>query len=392
MGASHDDLTRHAALLAGLARGLMGPGADADDLQQEVWLAALQGGAAVSRPHGWLATVARRLAARERLSEARRRERERHVARAEQQPAPQELVAELEIAQRLTAAVRRLAEPLRSTLHQHYAEGLTAAEIAERTRVPVETVRSRIQRGLELLRRDLARELGDDARAWRAAFAPLLALTTARRGGLMATTWKLVGAGALALAALTIAWKNVETERAAPRGLERTEAWSAELARASRSDGELRPPPAAPERAARRRPWAPRARARRARRGAGARPARVNDGRRAADAAARRRAARVRRPAAAGAVGHARRSGDARGGRADGARAAEDLRGPVQAARPLAAGSHRPDAARRRGARAARRRRAGRGARRARDGPRRAVRRHVRAVALRAARHAAPDR
>ncbi|MCB9914343.1 MAG: RNA polymerase sigma factor [Planctomycetes bacterium] len=186
-------LTRHSAFLASLARGLVGPGADADDLQQEVWLAALAGEASVSSPRGWLATVARRLASRQRTSEARRRERERLAAREESE-AEEELGHELEIAERLTAAVRRLEEPLRMTLHLHYAEGLSATAIARRMQVPVETVRTRIKRSLARLREDLARQLGDDERGWRAALAPLVSLPTLRtlqRGGLFALSWKL---------------------------------------------------------------------------------------------------------------------------------------------------------------------------------------------------------
>lgn len=213
-----DRLTRHADFLRRLSRALAGPSLEAEDLEQEVWLAALRAGP-LERPRAWMTAVARRLTGREALARGRRRAREEDSARAEALAPTDELAAELELAERLTAAVRALPEPLRTTLHLHYAEGLSAASIARRMDVPTETVRTRIKRGLALLRDDLERELQED---WRAALAPLASLTTletARRGGLMALGWKLA-ASAATVACVVALWPDGEQEPARRESLE----------------------------------------------------------------------------------------------------------------------------------------------------------------------------
>lgn len=198
-------LTEHQSFLASLARSLVGDGPDADDLAQEVWLEALSKPRVIESPRAWLATVTRRLRGRELLRGERRDAREREVAREEALPSSESIALRLEASQRLTDAVRRLDEPFRSTVHLHYAEGASAREIARRAALPVETVRSRIKRGLELLRRDLDADFAGDRSSWCAALAPLHTLPsikTAQGGGLLVMHWKLVASvSALALAA-----------------------------------------------------------------------------------------------------------------------------------------------------------------------------------------------
>ncbi|MEW6741809.1 MAG: sigma factor-like helix-turn-helix DNA-binding protein [Planctomycetota bacterium] len=80
-------------------------------------------------------------------------------------PSGSALVERMEIDQRLVQAVLELKEPYRSTILSRFFEDLTAGEIAKRHRVPLETVRSRIKRGLEQLRRSLEHDLGADIMA-----------------------------------------------------------------------------------------------------------------------------------------------------------------------------------------------------------------------------------
>ena len=73
--------------LRGLARALAASGAEAEDLEQETWLAALRAPPARPGPvRGWLATVLRRRAADARRADARRRTREEAGARPEAVP------------------------------------------------------------------------------------------------------------------------------------------------------------------------------------------------------------------------------------------------------------------------------------------------------------------
>ncbi|MEM6571867.1 MAG: sigma-70 family RNA polymerase sigma factor [Planctomycetota bacterium] len=160
--------------LAGLARALVGDAAAGEDLAQDAALAALQGpGPSHAPPRAWLAGVTRRMAARRFRDESRRRDRERNVAQPEALPDSAELVERAEIAETVTAAARRLPEPFRSTILLRFLEGLEPHEIAEREGKPVDTVRWRVRRGLDLLREELVRSDDRDWSAWCALLLPL---------------------------------------------------------------------------------------------------------------------------------------------------------------------------------------------------------------------------
>lgn len=160
--------------LARLARALLKRSHEADDLVQETVLAALEGPPPPDAPRrAWLGSVARRLAARRFRSESRRQRRERRAAVPEALPDSAELVARVEAAERLTAAVRRLPEPFRRTILLRFLEGLSPEDIARQDGKPVDTVRWRIRRGLELLREGLDRTTDSGREAWVSLLVPL---------------------------------------------------------------------------------------------------------------------------------------------------------------------------------------------------------------------------
>ena len=181
-----------------LARGLVRDASSADDVVQDAWVVALSRPAAERDPGAWLAGVARHLARRAARSAARQRRREAAAARPEGLPSTDELVERSELQERLSAAVRALDEPYRTTVLLHYAEGLSLEEIAQSQGVPASTVRTRLARALERLRTRLDREHGDRA-TWLAALAPL-ASTPALP--LLSTTTS-VALGSLAMGAKT---------------------------------------------------------------------------------------------------------------------------------------------------------------------------------------------
>ena len=188
-----------------LARTLAADESRADDLEQETWLAAVERPPTSDRSiRGWLATVLRRAASKGRRSAARSERRERAAARPEGQPSAAAVVAEAELHSRVVRAVLDLDEPYRTALLLRYFENLPPRDVAARTGVPVETARSRAQRGVALLRERFDREHGGDRKAWLAALAPLAAAPSGAvpAGSASATPFL---AKALAAAAVVVA-------------------------------------------------------------------------------------------------------------------------------------------------------------------------------------------
>ena len=161
---SADELLRHAAWVRRVARALVRGADRVDDLEQETWLAAL------SRPprHGgdkrsWLGAVTRNVARHLFRGEATRARHEQAQAQIQgtaraspaTAPAAGEIVARAEIQQRVAAAVLALEEPYKSTLLARYFDELPPTEIARTLDVSVETVKTRLKRGLAQLRERL---------------------------------------------------------------------------------------------------------------------------------------------------------------------------------------------------------------------------------------------
>ncbi len=146
--------------LLALARSLADDG-DAEDLVQETQLAAwLHPPGDATRAGGWLRRIAQNLAARRRVRRAARVARERSVARREAQPAADHLVAQVELQRALAEALLRLDEPHRRVVLLRYFDGQPPRTIAVQLGLPVETVRTRLKRGLARLRGDLDSRYG----------------------------------------------------------------------------------------------------------------------------------------------------------------------------------------------------------------------------------------
>ena len=191
-------LERHTVFATRLARSLVADENAADDLVQEAWLAVLQRPPRDRRAaRGYLATTLRRLAGRTRRSEARRGRRERDTARGEALPSSADLAVAMEQHQRVVAALLELPESTRAAILLRYLEDLPPREIAARGGEPVETVRTRIKRGLAALRARLDEDAGG-RRAWLAALAPLT-LTESAPPVPLGTTAAKAATGALAM-------------------------------------------------------------------------------------------------------------------------------------------------------------------------------------------------
>ncbi len=202
-------LLEHSSWVRELSRRLAS-GSAADDLEQATWLAALRRGAERRGPaREWLATIARNFARQERRSSGRRSEHEARAAREEALPSTVELLARVELQRKLVGAVMQLDEPYRTAVLLRYFENLPPREIAERLRVPVSTVRTRVARGLDRLRERLDREHGGRRELWIAAFAPLWpepAPLSFGLGALLVVNAKIVVACAVLVAVGALSW------------------------------------------------------------------------------------------------------------------------------------------------------------------------------------------
>ena len=150
----------HAPYVRALARALVFDRQLARDLEQDVLLAALENAPRDPRSlKGWLAAVVRNLASKAHRSRARRVERETRAARPEDAvPTPEEILAREDLRRSLLEHLLALDEPVRSAMILRFTEELPPREVARRLRIPVETVRTRVKRGLEELRARLDRE------------------------------------------------------------------------------------------------------------------------------------------------------------------------------------------------------------------------------------------
>lgn len=170
--ASTEELLAHAGWVRAFSRALIADPHAAADLEQDAWLAALE-----SRPHGgdglrgWWSRVVRNQAIDARRARRAPREIDEHASG--DRPTPYEATAALEGQRLLVAAIGRLDEPLRTTVVRRYVQGLPSTRIAELDGVPESTVRTRLQRALERLRRDLDDRTDGGRAAWSALIAPL---------------------------------------------------------------------------------------------------------------------------------------------------------------------------------------------------------------------------
>jgi len=146
-----------------LLRRLCGDHALADDLAQKVFVRAWRGIGGLRDPGafgGWL----KRVAVSAWLSEARRAaapiddDEGALLAAPDPAPSPQRVAGGID----LERALARLGPDERLCVVLAHGEGMTHAEIAGATRLPLGTVKSHVLRGTEKLKRICARVSGDE--------------------------------------------------------------------------------------------------------------------------------------------------------------------------------------------------------------------------------------
>ena len=211
-----NELLQRTTALRSLARELVGD-AHADDIVQETAIQSMIAPPKHPGPAGnWLAGVVRNLASKHRRAERTRTRHEATVACEEVVPSDRG-AEDADTLRRLTEIVTSLPEPYRGTILARYLREQTPSEIAAATDTPVRTVKTRLQRGLALLRQRLDERGGD----WRALFVGVFELkpTVASKGtSLVGTTMKLSLLAAVLLPVGFTIWINLP-DGAPPTGI-----------------------------------------------------------------------------------------------------------------------------------------------------------------------------
>ncbi|HVK86868.1 MAG TPA: sigma-70 family RNA polymerase sigma factor [Kofleriaceae bacterium] len=189
-----NDLLAHTDWLHQLARALVGDAAAGDVVQQTYEIALTHPPKREGALRPWLGGVARNVARMTTRGRVRRQRREDAVVATPTAdvPTPEELVARVQLHQRVASIVLALHEPLRSTLLLRFFEGMSAAEIARAQGIPAATVRSRLQDALARVRETLDEEHRGDRRAWAVVLVPSIAAvpsgSAALAGGMLVKT------------------------------------------------------------------------------------------------------------------------------------------------------------------------------------------------------------
>lgn len=222
----HDELHRHAGGLRHIARDLLRDPHLADDVAQQTLQAALTHPGLRPGPlGGWLQRTLGNFVLQWRRGERRRAARHAALPVPEPAPATLELLGRRETLQAVTQAVLSLEEPYQTAIFLRYFEDLPPRAIARRTGTNLATVKSRLHRGLVLLRERLDQKCGDRAQ-WRLALLGAFGLplgtvaagvTLTTGAWLVSTTTKtLVAAGVLCAGGLFYYSMGQEPPPAAP--------------------------------------------------------------------------------------------------------------------------------------------------------------------------------
>ncbi len=178
-----------------LARKISGSDADADDVAQDTWLAVLRAEPGGEPPRAWTYRVATNLVRKRHRSFSRRRRRERLAARPEiDSSSPLDRVQSTELREQLVRLVAELPDPYGSTLSLRYFGGRSLAEIAAAHGVSVNTVKTRVHRGLARLRARMD-HLPPRRKAWTVVAGS--AEAASRSSESAAAIWTNVGAAAM---------------------------------------------------------------------------------------------------------------------------------------------------------------------------------------------------
>jgi len=226
-----ESLLAHRDFVRALARQLVLDEPSADDVIQQTWLAALEHPPrSTGSLRAWLGQVAQNFALMTRRADRKRSRREEAAAAPEAVPSAADIYQREAVRRRVIVEVLALDRPYRDAILLRFFEDLPPREIAARLRIPVESAKSRLKRGLASLRERLDAAHDGGRGSWRAALAPLARPSVASRGappagapssailGVLTMTAKLkIGvAVTLFVGAAFVLWQTLEGHRQTP--------------------------------------------------------------------------------------------------------------------------------------------------------------------------------
>ncbi len=146
----------HQAMVFSVGYHFLHDAAKAEDLAQETFLHLFRNLESIESP-AHLVYWLRRVATHRAIDESRRRMRRRGTVAldAVAEPAARDKVQDPLLSEALARLVATLPEPQRAVLVLRYQEEMEPTEIAEVLGIPVNTVKSRLHRGLEFLRKKM---------------------------------------------------------------------------------------------------------------------------------------------------------------------------------------------------------------------------------------------
>lgn len=156
------------SLIYGLALRMLGHAQDAEEVVSDVYMKAWRQAANYSRERGsvaaWLVMMTRSIAI-DRIRQRRPQQRgaptlEEIAEPASRGPSPEQEVLSTQTRFRIEQALGELPAEQRSLLEMAFFSGLTHAELAEQTGIPLGTVKTRIRLGLQRLRGALGIHMG----------------------------------------------------------------------------------------------------------------------------------------------------------------------------------------------------------------------------------------
>lgn len=199
-------LLEHYGFVRSLARALVRDRDVADDVAQDAMLAALRRPPQLTEgPRAWFRGVVRNLVKLHHRTETRRERREHHAARPDSAGSDDDTLATQEIRRSVARTVLALDEPYRSALIHRYFEELTPMEIALRTGTSIETIYTRLRRGLALLRSRFDAGHGGERRQWWLAMIPIAGIPRAELAlGRSASATVKMSVAALVLGTLVV--------------------------------------------------------------------------------------------------------------------------------------------------------------------------------------------
>jgi len=192
-----ESLLIHADFVRAVARRLIRDEHSAEDVAQKTWMVALDKQPDADRSvRAWLAGIARNISLRTLRADGRRKNREQAAAVSEEVRSTAEIVEKEALRKQVVETVLLLREPYRTVILFRYYDNLTPRSIAKRLDIPVETVKTRIQRGLDQLRSSFDKNFDGDRKAWCLALAPLagFSVTASSTGGAVIAIPVLTGA------------------------------------------------------------------------------------------------------------------------------------------------------------------------------------------------------